>query len=64
LQQLHAPGRLTQSLTEHMAVFDALKARNAEAAEQAMRHHLLQQREALRALTRSQSLVALTALEI
>jgi DNA-binding GntR family transcriptional regulator len=60
LQQLHAPGRLAQSLAEHLAVFEALKASNAEAAEQAMRHHLLQQREALRELTRSQSLVALT----
>lgn len=64
LKQLHAPGRLKQSLAEHMAVFEALKARDAEAAESAMRHHLLQQREALRALTRSLSLVPLSVLEI
>lgn len=54
LQQLHAPGRLEQSLAEHLAVFDALKARNAEAAEQAMRTHLTRQREALRELARNQ----------
>lgn len=54
LQQLHAPGRLTQSLAEHQAVFAALQARDAEGAEQAMRNHLEQQREALRALARKQ----------
>ncbi len=50
LQQLHAPGRLKQSLKEHLAVFAAMKAKNAVAAEEAMRHHLLQQHEALRGL--------------
>jgi DNA-binding GntR family transcriptional regulator len=55
LQQLHAPGRLEQSLNEHMAVFAALKARDAEGADSAMRAHLMQQREALRALARSQT---------
>ena len=54
LQQLHAPGRLEQSLTEHMAVFAALKARDAEGAEAAMRTHLTRQREALRELARAQ----------
>ncbi|MEO7548198.1 MAG: GntR family transcriptional regulator [Ramlibacter sp.] len=54
LQQLHAPGRLAQSLSEHLAVFAALKARDAEGAEAAMRTHLTRQREALRALARSQ----------
>jgi DNA-binding GntR family transcriptional regulator len=53
LQQLHAPGRLDQSLSEHMAVFAALKARDAEGAEAAMRTHLTRQRVALRALLRS-----------
>ncbi len=47
LQQLHAPGRLEQSLAEHLAVFAALKARDAEGAEAAMRTHLLRQRVAL-----------------
>jgi DNA-binding GntR family transcriptional regulator len=54
LQQLHAPGRLEQSLTEHMAVFAALKARDAEGAEAAMRTHLTRQRVALRELARNQ----------
>ena len=48
LQQLHAPGRLEQSLSEHLAVFAALKARDSEGAEAAMRTHLTRQREALR----------------
>lgn len=54
LQQLHAPGRLEQSLSEHMAVFAALKARDAEGAEAAMRTHLTRQRVALRELARHQ----------
>lgn len=54
LQQLHAPGRLDQSLNEHMAVFAALKARDADGAEAAMKTHLLRQREALRELAQQQ----------
>src|SRR3954468_25025945 len=54
LQQLHAPGRLDQSLSEHLAVFAALKARDAEGAEAAMRTHLTRQRVALRDLGRGQ----------
>ena len=54
LQQLHAPGRLEQSLSEHLAVFAALKARDAEGADAAMRTHLTRQRVALRALARAQ----------
>lgn len=54
LQQLHAPGRLQQSLSEHMAVFAALQARDALGAEAAMRTHLTRQREALRELARNQ----------
>jgi DNA-binding GntR family transcriptional regulator len=54
LQQLHAPGRLEQSLSEHLAVFAALKARDPEGAEAAMRTHLTRQRVALRALARAQ----------
>ncbi|CAM3982883.1 GntR family transcriptional regulator [Paracidovorax anthurii] len=52
LQQLHAPGRLPQSLAEHLAVFAALQRGDAEAAEQAMRSHLLAQRVALRDIAR------------
>lgn len=54
LQQLYAPGRLDQSLSEHLAVFAALKARDAEGADAAMRTHLTRQREALRELARAQ----------
>jgi DNA-binding GntR family transcriptional regulator len=54
LQQLHAPGRLDQSLSEHLAVFAALKARDPEGADAAMRTHLQRQREALRELARAQ----------
>ena len=54
LQQLHAPGRLKQSLKEHLAVFSAFKAGDAAGAEAAMRNHLLQQREALRELALTQ----------
>jgi DNA-binding GntR family transcriptional regulator len=50
LQQLSAPGRLEQSLREHQAVFAALKARDGDGAEVAMRTHLTRQREALREL--------------
>lgn len=53
LRQLHAPGRLEESLAEHQAVFAALKARDPAAAEAAMRLHLERQREALRELARS-----------
>ncbi len=52
LQQLHAPGRLEQSLAEHMEVFDAIRAGDAERADAAMRQHLMRQREALRELAR------------
>jgi DNA-binding GntR family transcriptional regulator len=52
LQQLHAPGRLDQSLAEHLAVFAALKARDSEGAEAAMRTHLTRQRTALQELAR------------
>ena len=54
LQQLHAPGRLEQSLSEHLAVFAALKARDSEGADAAMRTHLTRQREALREVARQQ----------
>ena len=54
LQSLAAPGRLAQSLSEHMTVFAALKSRDSEGAEAAMRTHLTRQREALRGLARTQ----------
>lgn len=54
MQQLYAPGRLDQSLSEHMAIYAALRARDCEGADAAMRLHLTRQREALRELARSQ----------
>ncbi len=54
LQQLKAPGRLAQSLAEHLAVFAALKAHDSDGAEAAMRTHLHRQREALRAVALQQ----------
>ena len=54
LQHLHAPGRLEQSLGEHLAVYAALRARDGNGAEAAMRTHLTRQREALRELARDQ----------
>lgn len=56
LQQLHAPGRLAQSLSEHLSIFAALQSRDSEGAEAAMRTHLTRQRTALREVTRSQTL--------
>ena len=53
-QSLQVPGRLEQSLSEHMAVFAALQARDNSGAEAAMRTHLLRQRDALRELSRQQ----------
>lgn len=54
LRQLHAPGRLEQSLSEHLAIYAALRAHDCEGADAAMRTHLTRQREALRELTRNQ----------
>ena len=54
LQSLRAPGRLEQSLSEHLTVFAAIKARDSEGAEAAMKTHLLRQREALRDIRQTQ----------
>jgi DNA-binding GntR family transcriptional regulator len=45
-----APGRAPQSLAEHTAVVDAVAARDPDAAEQAMRTHLLHVVETVRAI--------------
>ena len=58
LQSLGAPGRVKQSLSEHMTVFAALKSRDSEGAEAAMRTHLTRQREALRIVRSQQSRLA------
>lgn len=54
LKSLGAPGRLQQSLAEHMTVFAAIQSRDSDGAEAAMRTHLTRQRDALRDLSRSQ----------
>ena len=50
LQQLRAPGRLGQSLQEHLSIYTAIRARDSISAEIAMRTHLDRQRDALRNL--------------
>ncbi|GAD21116.1 GntR family transcriptional regulator [Acidovorax sp. MR-S7] len=52
-QTLHLPGRLQQSLSEHLTVFAALKRGDAPDAELTMRNHVLAQRDALRELARN-----------
>ena len=52
-QTLHVPGRLQQSLSEHLAMFDALRRGDAAAAQAAMHSHLMAQRDALNALARN-----------
>ena len=54
LQQLNAPGRLAQSLKEHLAIFAAIQARDPQAAADAMHEHLSSQRIALRSLRQTQ----------
>ena len=54
LQSLGAPGRMAQSLAEHLTVFAAMKSRDSEGADAAMRTHLTRQRDALRELARNQ----------
>jgi DNA-binding GntR family transcriptional regulator len=58
LQSLGAPGRLKQSLSEHMTIYAALKSRDSEGAEAAMRTHLTRQRDALRRVAGQQSKLA------
>lgn len=55
LQSLGAPGRLKQSLSEHMKIFAALKSRDSEGSEVAMRTHLTRQRDALRQVSSQQA---------
>lgn len=47
LQQLHAPGRLAQSLEEHRKIFECLLRRDALAAQEAVREHINHQHAAL-----------------
>jgi len=47
-QTILRPGRTERSLREHEAIFDALKAHDPDAAEEAMRTHLAEVQETLR----------------
>jgi DNA-binding GntR family transcriptional regulator len=51
LQQLHAPGRLAQSVEEHRQIFECLGRSDAWAAQDAMRNHIHHQHEALMQLS-------------
>lgn len=60
LKSLALPGRIHESCAEHLAIFEALKARDAEKAEAVTRHHLMRQLDVLHILARQaeQSAVA------
>ncbi|WAI86029.1 MULTISPECIES: GntR family transcriptional regulator [Achromobacter] len=49
-RSLARPGRIQQSCAEHLAIFDALKAHDSDAAQALAHTHLMRQLEALRAL--------------
>lgn len=57
-RSLHHKGRIEESCAEHLAIFDALKKRDAQNAEQLMKLHILNQREALKLLKLEQRLSA------
>ena len=57
-RSLHHRGRIEESCKEHMAVFEALKARDAKRAEILMKDHIQNQREALRQPNSEQRLTA------
>lgn len=50
-RSLRNPGRVDESCAEHMAIFEAIKARDPAQAEAVTRAHLLNQLEALRQLS-------------
>ena len=49
-RSLSWPGRIEESCAEHLAIYAALKARDAQGAEALARNHLMRQLEVLRAL--------------
>ena len=55
LQKINVPGRLTQSLKEHMAIFAAIQARDPQAAGHAMHVHLSRQHRALHSMRQTQN---------
>lgn len=54
-RSLAHPGRIRESCAEHLAIFAALKARDAEGAEAVTRKHLMRQLEALRIMARQEA---------
>ena len=48
-RSLSWPGRIEESCAEHLAIYAALKARDAQGAEALARNHLMRQLEVLRA---------------
>jgi DNA-binding GntR family transcriptional regulator len=56
LHSLSIEGRLQQSLLEHRTIMAAIKARDAQSAEEAMRAHLLAGRQALSKISTSHSI--------
>ncbi|WP_336235565.1 GntR family transcriptional regulator [Achromobacter dolens] len=58
------PGRIEESCAEHLAIFEALKARDPERAEALARHHLMRQLEVLRALAADDQAPSLSDLPV
>ena len=54
-RSLAYPGRVRESCAEHLAIFAALKARDAEGAEAITRKHLMRQLDALRIMARQEA---------
>src|SRR5690606_33059580 len=54
-RSLAYPGRVRESCAEHLAIFAALKARDAEGAEAVTRKHLMRQLEALHIMARQEA---------
>ncbi|WP_269497901.1 GntR family transcriptional regulator [Castellaniella sp. S9] len=54
-RSLAHPGRVRESCAEHLAIFAALKARDAEGAEAVTRKHLMRQLEALHIMARQEA---------
>lgn len=54
-KSLTLPGRIAESCSEHMAIFEALKQGNAHEADRLTRHHLMRQREVLKQLAATNS---------
>ena len=57
-RSLHHRGRIEESCKEHLAIFEALKVRDGKRAEDLMKDHIQNQREALRQLKSEQRLTA------